>query len=630
MWDELRIERTNDVRAIKRAYATRLKTERPDKDPLRFSVLREAYEAALAHAAGLVDEEAPKAAVALQQVVVSSSPVLPPVVRPKFDMESWQVQSEPISLSPRIDEAREMDAKREAKFAPTSQTSIRSLLDELHRALQNPWGETYLSSLVRKIVAHPDLQRFSSRDPLEIEIVRLLVNAQLDMPEVLGLCDQEFGWSRDHVDLMRRCPDEADALLKLLAKWGVSSGVGKDSLARRPRDLEVEAKALKRRERSIQFLNAHWFQRCLVLLFLPSLRDAIADLLIRDEVSAIVSQERRQWWLNAIRIFPPLGVVLTSFTECVALIYVFSGGRTGEFGNPLPWLERIGLPILAPLIAWLVLSVPWHYARRNPVAFGSIWVYAAIAAFLVPWGAEVIPLWAFFFLPLGWFFYALWRMSGPRVLRVSLAFCASGAIFAIPRAIEPSSWSTLFVILCLGFVAVLSTVRHFKQGETSFGLWVIIVFIATTIFGVERSPATTVYGIAALLLAAIWVSEEAIYRDRGAPRPAPALQGGLILLAIAALILASTSLPVELRYLILVGALLAGERLEPLRPFTWMLESDGTNRISRIITLIVLGFLLSLAFAAIPLPNRVDDIAYAVLNGMVAARVVWTLYRYLD
>ena len=46
-WDQLGIEPTQDVRAIKRAYGKLLQTHRPDEDQQAFEELRQAYEAAL-------------------------------------------------------------------------------------------------------------------------------------------------------------------------------------------------------------------------------------------------------------------------------------------------------------------------------------------------------------------------------------------------------------------------------------------------------------------------------------------------------------------------------------------------------------------------------------------------------
>jgi hypothetical protein len=46
-WAELGIKRTNDTRAIRSAYAKRLRVTRPDGDPVAYQALREAYERAL-------------------------------------------------------------------------------------------------------------------------------------------------------------------------------------------------------------------------------------------------------------------------------------------------------------------------------------------------------------------------------------------------------------------------------------------------------------------------------------------------------------------------------------------------------------------------------------------------------
>ena len=50
LWAILGTEPTGDERALKRAYAKRLKVTRPEDDPAAFQELRDAYEYALRHA----------------------------------------------------------------------------------------------------------------------------------------------------------------------------------------------------------------------------------------------------------------------------------------------------------------------------------------------------------------------------------------------------------------------------------------------------------------------------------------------------------------------------------------------------------------------------------------------------
>ncbi|MGK5033978.1 hypothetical protein [Janthinobacterium sp. LB3P118] len=80
LWDILGTEPTGDERAIKRAYAKRLKVTRPEDDPAAFQELRDAYEYALRHAHLFAAElqEPQSAEVAAEAAEVPEAPQMEP------------------------------------------------------------------------------------------------------------------------------------------------------------------------------------------------------------------------------------------------------------------------------------------------------------------------------------------------------------------------------------------------------------------------------------------------------------------------------------------------------------------------------------------------------------------------
>jgi hypothetical protein len=91
MWDELGIEPTRDAKAVRRAYAVRLRTIDPDRDPAAFQRLRAAYERALFHVAA----EARRIA---QQQAQPAEELPPPEAQPAAEPEPASPPAEPASL----------------------------------------------------------------------------------------------------------------------------------------------------------------------------------------------------------------------------------------------------------------------------------------------------------------------------------------------------------------------------------------------------------------------------------------------------------------------------------------------------------------------------------------------------
>ena len=96
LWAILGTEPTGDERALKRAYAKRLKVTRPEDDPAAFQELREAYEYALRHA-HLFAEELPEAQAA-EAAAMAAPPMEPADLWGVIDDAAQETQEPPAEL----------------------------------------------------------------------------------------------------------------------------------------------------------------------------------------------------------------------------------------------------------------------------------------------------------------------------------------------------------------------------------------------------------------------------------------------------------------------------------------------------------------------------------------------------
>ena len=96
LWAILGTEPTGDERALKRAYAKRLKVTRPEDDPAAFQELREAYEYALRHA-HLFAEELPDAQAA-EAAAMAAPPMEPADLWGVIDDAAQETQEPPAEL----------------------------------------------------------------------------------------------------------------------------------------------------------------------------------------------------------------------------------------------------------------------------------------------------------------------------------------------------------------------------------------------------------------------------------------------------------------------------------------------------------------------------------------------------
>ncbi len=186
MWKLLGIEPTTDSRAIKKAYAARLKTIDPDRDPQAFIALREARETALYLAA-----------------------VEHPVI-PAFDEADAEPQVE-AAVEAETEPETETETETElpacpaASAAPRVRTSpweVRALDEHMQRIegmLFAPAGAPFdpeaLRSELDTLLRHPQMAQIGRADEVEDWLAQAIVDGIPRSDVLIGPAMRRFDWA---------------------------------------------------------------------------------------------------------------------------------------------------------------------------------------------------------------------------------------------------------------------------------------------------------------------------------------------------------------------------------------------------------------------------------------------------
>jgi hypothetical protein len=170
-WRTLGIERTDDIAAIRRAYARKLKATDVDADPAAFIALRAALERALAGVAWGHDH----AAHALPELVVAHD-----------DWPAVQILAAP---GPAPADAED----RSGRF-----NALERLLFPVDGAAPDPDA---LTAAFSALIDHPEMEQVDRRAEVENMLAGLLFDSIPRSAPILPLAVAHFGWEaeRDHV-----------------------------------------------------------------------------------------------------------------------------------------------------------------------------------------------------------------------------------------------------------------------------------------------------------------------------------------------------------------------------------------------------------------------------------------------
>jgi hypothetical protein len=192
IWHILGIDATGEQRAIKRAYAAKLKVTRPDDDPIAFQLLSDAYERALAHArhlanAGRQDEHEDEDQAAYPQVTLAK-PVRTPAGEPDpadVARTLWTAFLADSAVAPRLlltklaasDALVNMDVREQFELGAARYCASAACSDELREAVSRHfrWADDH--TLIARIL------------PQETHFLRAWLRAERAYTELLALQD---------------------------------------------------------------------------------------------------------------------------------------------------------------------------------------------------------------------------------------------------------------------------------------------------------------------------------------------------------------------------------------------------------------------------------------------------------
>lgn len=200
VWDTLGLERTRDVKAIRRAYAARLKADHPEDNGEAFMRLREAHDMALAWAGARRHEAAPFLTVPVDEADASGDPEAtdadetPEAPRRRIVTLDAAPDEEPAPntrrrISPSTES--EAEADREAAPDPPQAVKFRALKSALERRAH---PETLLA-LFGDLVNGPEMEDVGVAIETERNLTHLVASHLPAANALVAPVIQRFGWS---------------------------------------------------------------------------------------------------------------------------------------------------------------------------------------------------------------------------------------------------------------------------------------------------------------------------------------------------------------------------------------------------------------------------------------------------
>jgi hypothetical protein len=222
IWEVLGIEATQDQRAIKRAYAKQLKTNRPEDDAGKFQTLRLSYEYALEWAQHQASAPAPQADA--PEPATPAPPDTPDTPVP-VPVEHMQVPSPPTACPPVCPPVcppepvvAQAEFRPELKHEAKPEIPVAQLAYTLWLRFLGYGSKPDIERL-RTILASNDLINLDVRDAFELCAANYCASAEAD-PDLSRLIFNHFEWGKSIAHLLRMDPQSPRIAIERLYAEG--------------------------------------------------------------------------------------------------------------------------------------------------------------------------------------------------------------------------------------------------------------------------------------------------------------------------------------------------------------------------------------------------------------------------
>lgn len=190
IWERLGIDPASDRKAIRRAYAARLKSVHPEEDPEGFKALREAFELALSHAEGRIyaGADGPEA--------------LEPEPPAEPESQDWGGPIWPSALAPYAPVPSEMGDRPQQELTP-SQADLEQRLHALVSAVHAEAEPDRLVQLLEELLASEAMGEVGAHRQMEGLLAYHLATTIPRSDPLLGRAIEYFGWATDEIQASR-------------------------------------------------------------------------------------------------------------------------------------------------------------------------------------------------------------------------------------------------------------------------------------------------------------------------------------------------------------------------------------------------------------------------------------------